>query len=152
MMRTLLGRDGDGGGMTQVVRQKWVLVVASVNALLALAVMAVVALALSAERRSAQDAALRSEAELREVRGELERLHGLPAAIEQLRFDELHRAAAPPADAQLTQTLQLVASEQQLLLLRAIQPPPVAPAPRRVQQRSARRARPRRQAACAVTK
>lgn len=142
--------------MTQVVRQKWVLAVAGVNALLALAVVLVVSLGLAGVERGGQEASLRREAELREVRAELERLHGLPAALEglrtelrdELRDDGLRRAAVPaPADPQLTQTLQLVASEQQLLLLRAMQP-----APRAVSRRSGRRPRRPRQAGCALTR
>jgi C4-dicarboxylate-specific signal transduction histidine kinase len=138
--------------MTQVVRQKWVLLVASANAVLALVLMAVVAVGLSAGQRGAQEAAARREAEVREVREGLERLHGLPAAIEELRADGLRRAAAPASsDPQLTQTLQLVASEQQLLLLRSMEPaktPP--PVPAKVVRRSARRARPLRRTACAL--
>lgn len=147
--------------MTQLVRQKWVLLVASLNALLALALMAVVAVGLSSGQRSAREAAARREAELREVRSELERLHGLPAAIEELRVDGLRRATIAPVDPQLTQTLQLVASEQQLLLLRSMEQsrPPAPIASHRTAQRSARRApgrtsrRARRlqKAGCAVT-
>ena len=122
-----------------------------VNALLALAVVLVVSLGLAGVERGGQEAALRGEAGLREVRAELERLHGLPAAIEELRNDGLRRAAVPaPADPQLTQTLQLVASEQQLLLLRTMKPAP-RPVSRR-SGRSGRRPRRARQAGCAVTR
>lgn len=141
--------------MTQVVRQKWVLGVAAVNALLALALMAVVGVGLSAGQRATREGFDRRDAQLREqleaVRAELAAQKPellsvraeLRSGLEELR----HARQASPADSHLAQTLQLVASEQQLLLLRSMQPP----APSKPAQRSARRARPLRQQACKVS-
>lgn len=152
--------------MTQVVRQKRVLLLTSVNVVLAVAVIAVVAVGLSNAHRGAQEAAAQREAELREeleglrvVRAELASLREVRPELAGLRaelhgsIDELRRTQqAPPVDSQLTQTLQLVASEQQLLLLRSLKPPGAAP-PHRVTQRSARRPRRSlRSTGCAVPK
>lgn len=146
--------------MTQVVRQKWVLAIAAVNALLALAVMAVVVLGLSMGQRAARDDGDRRDAKLRE---QLEAVHAELVAQRELRTDvaatraelhagleELRRARAQPADTHLAQTLQLLASEQQLLLMRSLAPAQQAQgaAPKRAARAARRPSRPSRSTAC----
>lgn len=97
--------------MTQTARSKWVLFLATINALFALAVGGLVVHALRAA----------------------------PAAPQPLSCP-----VAREPDPQLTQTLQLLAAEQQTLVLRALQPQPQAAAPMRSARRPARRARPLR--------
>jgi hypothetical protein len=118
--------------MTQNLRVKWVLGLVSANA-----VIASIALGLGVHQ-------------YRSVRGQAE------TAREQLRASELDAAAlraslasrpvtcaqSQPADTQLTQTLQLIATGQQALLLRALQQPepPKVEEPKRASKPIARRA------------
>jgi hypothetical protein len=122
---------GEGSKMTQSLRIKWVLGLVSANA-----VIASIALGLGIH----QYRTIRVQAE---------------TARDQLRASELDAAGlraslasrpvtcekAQPADSQLTQTLQVLATGQQALLLRALQPvePPQVEQPK-AQRASARRA------------
>ena len=101
--------------MTQSVRLRWVLLVATLNAVFALAVGGMVAWGLRSARTPPQP---------------VTRQLSCPA----------------PPDAQLSQTLQLLAAGQQAMMLRALQPPPAAtpptataPQPTAARQRPARR-------------
>ena len=104
--------------MTQVVRQKWVLGLAGMNALLVLGVLGVMGFSLQHTQALVRDEATA-------------RAESLRAEVEGLRA-ELRSSQRPPAqDPQLAQTLQamqLLATEQQTLLLRSLQPAPAAPA------------------------
>ena len=99
--------------MTQAVRLKWVLWVATLNALFALAVGALVIHGLRSAQTGVQPA---------------------PAPAQQVSCP-----APREPDLQLAQTLQLLAAQQQTLVLRALQQ--TAPAPARAVRRSARRPR-----------
>ena len=135
--------------MTQLVRQKWLLLLACANAALALVVVAVVGFAAGGARRAEQEAATIREAhwsglraELGSLRGEIEGLRGLRAAVDDVRMAQLdHR---PPQETQLAQAMQLIAAEQQLLLMKALRPAPVA------RRSSARRVRRPARTTCPV--
>jgi hypothetical protein len=121
--------------MTQNLRVKWVLGLVSANA-----VMGAIALGLGVHQ-------------YRSIRGQAE------SAREQLRTSELDVAglkaslasrpvtcpqppSQPQADPQLTQTLQVIATGQQALLLRALQQ--TEPAPAAVKSQPSARRAPRR--------
>ncbi len=133
--------------MTQVVRQKWVLGLLGLNTALVLVAFVLIALSSMDARKDHEAAAATRDAELTGLRAELS---GLRAEVEPLRslraaVDELKSAVQKhpePRDTQLgqtLQTLQLLAGEQQLLLLRALQPAAPASAPKASARRARRR-------------
>lgn len=85
-------------------------------------------------RRASQDAAGARDTELREIRAELSGLRGMR---DELRG--FQRALPAPPDPQVAQTLQLIASKQQLLLVRSLQRAPAEQASRRPQARRSRK-------------
>ena len=134
--------------MTQAGKLKWVLALAVANAALALMAGALVARGVAEAGR-----AVRGVEQAREVRAGLEEVRDLRRAVDGLRVAVQSRPAAA-ADPQVSQTLQLLASAQQLVLLRPLQveqAPAAAPAQRSTARKpTARRPRRIRSSGCDV--
>ena len=140
--------------MTQVERQKWVLRLVVGNAVLGAALLALLIVFFYGRRGAAEAEELRDadvhglkvhqlklKTELEEARAEMKAAHAeLEALRAAQRGEQESRPKPSSSDAQLGQTLQLLASQQQLLVLQSLRP--IEP-PKSVARASARKSRSR---------
>ena len=123
--------------MTQVERQKWVLGLVAGNALVAAALLVVVVVLLYGRRGAAEAEELRDadvhglrvhqlklKTELDEARADLKATRAELDAVKaaQQRAEPEVRQRPSSSETQLGQTLQLLASQQQLLVLQSLRP------------------------------
>jgi len=140
--------------MTQVVRQKWVLGLVAGNAVLGAALLALLIVLFYGRRGAAEAEELRDadvhglkvhqlklKTELEEARSEMKAAHAELEALRSAQRGEPESRSKPSSsDVQLSQTLQLLASQQQLLVLQSLRP---AEPPKSVTRASARKSRSR---------